>query len=181
MGKPADGYVKMDVYNDRPFKKPVGKIWFLNGDLVRVYHRSRSQGIITLYNINQDCLQTILIDEWVKKRKRAYSVKTTAALINRNRKYLATLVKRGVLPPPVGAATDRKSAWQVRAYYSEDDLYEIRDILASRVWGRPRKDGLITNNHTPSAQELTRAIGDGILAYTKTVDGRVIPIWDETI
>lgn len=183
MSERKDGghYVKMEEYNSKPFKKPTGRIWFLNGDLVRIYHKNRGQGIITLYNINEDCLQTILADEWIRKRKRAYSIRATAELINRNKKYIPQLVKQGIIPPPVGASKDRKPAWQVRAYYSEDDVREIRDILASRTWGRPRKDGLITNNHTPTAQELTRRLGDGILTYTRTEDGRVIPIWDETI
>jgi hypothetical protein len=47
--------------------------------------------------------------------------------------------------------------------------------------GRPRKDKLITNSITPTKQELTRRIGDGILTYTKTEDGRFIPVWSEKI
>ncbi len=45
----------------------------------------------------------------------------------------------------------------------------------------PRKDGLITNDITPSKAELTRRMGDGILTYTKTEDGRFIPVWSESI
>ena len=174
-------YKSLEDYNELPIRKPVGKVWFLNGDLVRVYHRTRSEGIITLYNINRECLQTILLDEWTKKRKRAYSVKATADLLNRHRKYIPQMVKRGIIPPPTGACPDRQTKWGVRGYYSEDDVRDIRDILASRSIGRPRRDKLITNNHTPTPQELTRRLGDGILHYTRTEDGRIVPIWDETI
>ncbi len=58
---------------------------------------------------------------------------------------------------------------------------EIRDILATYHIGRPRKDNLITNDITPNRQELTRRMGDGILTYTRTEDGRFIPIWSESI
>jgi hypothetical protein len=34
---------------------------------------------------------------------------------------------------------------------------------------------------TPSAQELTRRMGDGILTYVKTEDGRFVPVWGESI
>ena len=34
---------------------------------------------------------------------------------------------------------------------------------------------------TPTTQELTRRMGDGILTYTKTEDGRFIPVWSENI
>jgi hypothetical protein len=47
--------------------------------------------------------------------------------------------------------------------------------------GAKRKDGLTTNNKTPTEQELRYAMGDGILLYTKTEDGRFIPIFNETI
>lgn len=179
--KYGEDMVSNEEYNNRPIQKPAGQVWFLNGDLVRVYHRNRGQGIITLYNINQDKLQTILYDEWLKKRKRAYSVKNTAQLINRNRKYLAQLVRNGVLPPPRGSSIGGVRGLRIRAYYSEDDVRDIRDALAQRQWGKPRKDGLITNNHTPTPQELRRRMGDGILSYTKTQDGRFIPVWDETL
>jgi hypothetical protein len=33
---------------------------------------------------------------------------------------------------------------------------------------------------TPTKQELTRRIGDGILTYTRTEDGRFVPVWSET-
>jgi hypothetical protein len=91
------------------------------------------------------------------------------------------LIKHGMIPPPTGARLNGERGWQIRSYYSESQVKEIRDILASVHRGRPRKDNLITNNVTPTSQELTRRIGDGILVYTKTEDGRFIPVWEESI
>ena len=177
----ATGMTPMEDYNSAKIKKPCGKVWFLNGDIVRVYHRDRSSGIITLYNVTKDCLQTVLVDEWFRKRVNAYSVRDTAALINRHPKYIADLVKRGILPPPKGASKDGKRGLRIRAYYSEDDVYELREIFGERRWGAPRKDGLKTNNHTPTEQELRRRMGVGILQYTRTEEGKFLPIWGETI
>jgi hypothetical protein len=94
---------------------------------------------------------------------------------------MPSLMKRGVIPFPMGSSKDGKTGWQIRSYYSESQVKEIRDILASIHIGQPRKDGLITNNLTPTNQELTRRMGDGILTYTKTEDGRFIPVWSESI
>jgi hypothetical protein len=94
---------------------------------------------------------------------------------------MPSLIKRGVIPPPMGASLDGKRGFKIRAYYSEDNVREIRSILASIHIGQPRKDKLITNNSTPTNQELTRRMGDGILTYTKTEDGRYIPVWSENI
>jgi hypothetical protein len=58
---------------------------------------------------------------------------------------------------------------------------EAREAMSKIHQGKPRKDGLITNNKVPTAQELRYAMGDGILLYTRTEDGRFIPIFSETI
>ena len=58
---------------------------------------------------------------------------------------------------------------------------EARKAMSQIHHGAARKDGLITNNKTPTEQELRYAMGDGILLYTKTEDGRFIPIFNETI
>jgi hypothetical protein len=68
-----------------------------------------------------------------------------------------------------------------RSYYSESKVHEIRDILASFHMGRPRRDGLTTNESTPSKQELTRRLGSGILTYTRTPEGEFVPMWTESI
>lgn len=168
-------------YNEDEVIEGNKKVWFLNGDLVRLYHSSRSTGMVTVYNITKDRLETCLRTDFVRNRERAYSVNQTAKLVNRHRKYMPSLIKRGVIPPPMGASLNGERGWQIRAYYSESQVREIRDILASIHIGQPRKDGLVTNNMTPNNQELTRRMGDGILTYTRTADGRFIPTWSESI
>lgn len=168
-------------YNNQPIISGNKNVWFLNGNLVRLYHSSRSTGMVTVYNITQDRLETCLRSDFRKNRQRAYTVAETAKLVNRHRKYFPSLIKRGVIPPPLGSKVNGTRGWQIRSYYSESQVKEIRDILASIHIGRPRKDNLITNNMTPTSQELTRRTGDGILVYTKTEDGRFIPIWQETL
>ena len=173
--------LEVEEYNNSSVIKGSQKVWFLNGDLVRVHHSSRSTGMVSLYNINKDRLENCLLSDFKRFRQRAYTVGETAILINRHKKYIPSLIKRGVIPPPVGCSKDGKRGWQIRSYYSEDHIREIRDILASIHIGQPRKDGLVTNNMTPTSQELTRKMGDGILTYTRTEDGRYIPVWTESI
>jgi hypothetical protein len=47
--------------------------------------------------------------------------------------------------------------------------------------GKPRADGLVTNNKTPTEQELRYAMGDGMLFYVKDESGRFIPVFSESI
>lgn len=175
------GYVNMETYNAAPIIPGNKKVWFLNGDLVRIYHFNKSNGIMSVYNIVKDQIESCLISDFKKNRERAYTVGETAALVNRHKKYMPNLMKRQVIPMPTGSQKGGKTGWQVRSYYSESQVKELRDILATYHMGRPRKDKLITNDITPSRQELTRRMGDGILTYTKTEDGRFVPIWGESI
>lgn len=168
-------------YNDKPVIPGSKKVWFLNGDLVRIHHLNKSNGIMSVYNIIKDQIESCLISDFKKNRERAYTVGETADLVNRHKKYLPNLMNRGVIPFPTGSQKGGATGWQVRSYYSESQVYEIRDILASYHIGRPRNDKLITNDMTPTRQELTRRLGDGILTYTKTDDGRFIPVWSESI
>ena len=177
----AKGKIQSEQYNNDSIIKGNQKVWFLNGDLVRLHHSSRSTGMVTVYNINKDRIETCLRSDFRRNRQRAYTIAETAKLVNRHRKYMPSLIKRGVIPKPVRSSIDGKTGFQIRAYYSEDHVREIRAILASIHIGQPRKDGLITNNMTPTSQELTRRMGDGILTYTKTEDGRFIPVWSESI
>lgn len=177
----AESSIESRKYNEQPVISGSKSVWFLNGDLVRVHHLNKSNGIMSVYNINKDQIESCLISDFKKNRERAFTVGQTAQLVNRHKKYMPSLMKRGVIPFPTGAQKGGETAWQVRSYYSESQVREIRDILASYHIGQPRKDGLITNNMTPTKQELTRRMGDGILTYTRTEDGRFIPIWSESI
>jgi hypothetical protein len=175
------GTIESEKYNELPVIPGNKKVWFLNGDLVRIHHYSHSNGIMSVYNITKDQIESCLISDFKNKRERAYTVGQTAELVNRHKKYMPDLMKRGVIPPPTGSQKGGARGFQVRSYYSESQVKEIRDILASYHIGRPRKDKLITNDITPSKQELTRRMGDGILTYRRTEDGRFIPIWNESI
>ena len=177
----AESSIENRKYNEQPIIPGNKNVWFLNGDLVRIHHLNKSNGIMSVYNIIKDQIESCLISDFKKNRERAFTVGQTAQLVNRHKKYMPSLMKRGVIPFPMGAQKGGATAWQVRSYYSESQVREIRDILASYHIGQPRKDGLVTNNMTPTKQELTRRMGDGILTYTRTEDGRFIPIWCESI
>ena len=175
------GSFDREAYNSAPVISGSKKIWFLNNDLVRVYHLNRASGIMSVYNINKDRIESCLLGDFKKNRERAYTVTETATLVNRHKKHLARLMLQDKIPKPTGAKKDKERGWQIRSYYSESQVHEIRDILATYNIGRPRKDGLISNNSTPTRQELTRRMGDGILTYTRTAEGQFVPMWTESI
>lgn len=173
--------ISREEYNSSPIIPGSKTVYFLNGDLVRTYHLNRASGIMSVYNINTGNIESCLIGDFKKNRLRAYTVNETSKLVNRHRKYMPRLMDAGKIPYPTSAAIDKVRGWQIRSYYSENQVHEIRDILATYHQGRPRKDGLIHNDITPTRQELTRRMGDGILTYTRNAEGEFIPVWSETL
>jgi hypothetical protein len=66
------------------------------------------------------------------------------------------------------------------SYFSEDDLFKIREGMASVHSGRPRKDGRVTpRKDIPNEKELRSLIGKDIMLYTQNKDGEFIPVWAE--
>jgi hypothetical protein len=160
--------------------KPSGKIFFINDDLVRLVYSNRASNICILYNFNKSKEQNMLYTDFKKHKKSAYSFANTVRLFNRSRMQMERWISQGLVPPPTGAVDGGKRVFQKLSYYSEDDLFTIRGAAAKIHSGRPRKDGRITTRKdVPSERDLRSLIGKGIMLYTKTEDGRFIPVWQE--
>jgi hypothetical protein len=159
--------------------KPSEKVFFLNSELIRVIHINRSSNIVKLLNLNNGKYQSMLYSDFKKHRKRAYSVISSAKILNRSRIGLQKYYLGGLIPKPIGAKLNGERDFRVMSYYSEDTLFEIREIMTTIHHGRPRKDGNITPSNVPTEQELRSRMGDAIMLYTKTSDGRFIPTWKE--
>ena len=177
----AYGKDENEVLNLPVIQRPRRKTWFLDGDLVRIKHSNRASGIVILFNCTKDCNMTTTMIEFKRKRRRAYTVSEAAQLLNYHRKSIPRLVKRGFLPTPVGELPGGKTAFHHLSYYSEDHIWEARNLMAQTHMGRERKDGLVTNNKTPTEQELRHAMGDGMIYYVKDETGRFIPVFTETV
>jgi transposase len=155
------------------------RLSFLNGQLCRPIHLSRAAGMLTIFNINQNKKQMVQISEWKKKKERAYLKAEAAKMLNLSRKTINNLVDKGIFFPPTGAVEGGKPTWGYRSYYSESQVKQLREIQAGRHMGRPRADGLITNNLTPTSLEMEVSMGNSAQLYTKDADGNFIPVFME--
>jgi len=77
--------IESEKYNHEPVIAGNKNVWFLNKELVRVHHYNRSNGLISLYNIIQDRIETCLISDFKRNREKAYTVGETAKLVNRHK------------------------------------------------------------------------------------------------
>jgi len=81
----STGKVTSEEYNNSPIIKGNQKVWFLNKDLVRVHHYNKSNGLISVYNIIEDRIETCLISDFKRNREKAFTVGESATLIIRNK------------------------------------------------------------------------------------------------
>jgi hypothetical protein len=158
--------------------KPSAKIFFVNKKLFRYISANRGNNIVYLYNITDQKEQTMLYSDFKKHRKRAYTVIDTARLLNRSANQLRIYIRDGSIKPPMGILPDGERSYTRKSYYSEEDIFEIRNFLATLHIGRPRKDGKVSNNIL-TEQELRAKMGDALILYTRTKDGEFIPVWAE--
>jgi len=117
---------------------PCKKIFFLNGDLVKVFHINKSSNIVNFYNVTQGKEQSMLYSDFKKHRKRAYTIANTARLLNRSRVQFQRIIANGLIPAPIGDSIGGERGFQINAYYSEDHVFEIREIMTTVHGGRPR-------------------------------------------
>lgn len=161
--------------------KPSSTIFFLNNDLVRVITSNRGANIIYLFNITIGKQQSMLLSDFKKHRKRAYLIVDVARLLNTTSQAIHRYIWSGLIDPPTGASIGGKREFHKRSYFSEDDVFKIREAMTTIHRGRPRKDGIVINRGVLTEQELRAKMGDALVLYTRTDDGRYIPIWQETI
>jgi len=159
--------------------KPSTTLFFLDKKLYRMVTSNRGSNIVYLYNLTDQKDQTMLLSDFKKHRKRAYTVVNTARLLDRSTMQLYRYIDRGLIPPPMGISANGERIFTKKSYYSEDDVFTIRKAMSTLHRGRPRKDGRITNNHVLTEQELRAKMGDALMLYTRTKDGRYIPVWQE--
>lgn len=158
--------------------KPSAKIFFVNGQLVRYITSNRGANIVYLYNISEQKDQVMLLSDFKKHRKRAYTITDVGNLLNRTRMQINRYVRDGLIDPPTACTDDGIRRFQYMSYFSEDDVFKIREAMATLHRGRPRKDGRITNS-VLTERELRAKMGDVLMLYTRTKDGRFVPVWAE--
>ena len=103
--------------------KPVKRLFFINGDLIKLIHSNRASNIVEFYNASQGKNQTMLYTDFKKFRRRAYTVANAAKLLNRSRLQFGKYIASGLIPPPIPDNIEGKRGLQIKAYYSEDHIF----------------------------------------------------------
>ena len=157
---------------------PSRTIFFVDKILVRLLNTNRGLNIVNLFDMINQKEITMLLSDFKKHRKRAYTLVDTARLLDRGPAQIYRYINEGLIDPPTGTQPGGERMFTKLSYYSEDDIFNIRNVMSTIHRGRPRKDGKISNN-VLTEQELRAKMGDALMLYTRTKDGEFVPVWSE--
>ena len=174
------GATELEIYNNSPTVTPVNKIWCLNNRLYRYKTRDRAGNLVILEDMHEGKRVSLLYTDFIARREPVYSVSKVADLLNRHHTWVKREIWYGNFKQPLYATPDKMGARGKQGYYTQKDVYELREVMVERR--KKRKDGIAyQHNFIPSEQELTHRMGRGMFTYTRLGDGRFVPIWEETV
>jgi len=157
---------------------------FVDGKLYRILKENKSQGMIWLYDYKAEKNVAMLLSDFRRYSQLAFTKREAATLIGVGHRTLARhMTAHQGDPLRMVPCSSGQSGMRIRAYYSEDMLFKIRDYFAhKRSRGRPRKDGYLPSwLGLLTEEELAAKLERRLNLYIKTADGNFVPIWQAEI
>lgn len=151
----------------RPAKKLL--YFFLDGKVHKSLHISRARDEITAW-CYPDRRRVMYSYSLVKKNmKKAYSIKEAGLLLNRHKVTVENYILDGKIQEPykIYPIGNPDAAGWTKYMLSEDDILKIHQFILD--------DGYTAD--FPSRSELLALLRHDTILYTKTSDGRFIPVW----
>lgn len=149
--------------------------FYLNGNLHKVVHVNRAKDQVTAYDFVERKIKLYPWSEVKRNKQNAFTITEAAEIIDRHRDRLVEYLVNGDVPYPQ-REHNMETGKPGRYFFSEDDMMELRDFLATIHIGRPRKDGRVTNNRVPNREEFRAMIQSGRVLYVKE-DDQFVPVW----
>lgn len=142
--------------------------FFLNGKVHKVIKASRAKDelIAWCYPDGKRVLYSYNLVE--RNMENAYSLKDAGVLLNRHKVTIEEYILQGKIKEPqkVYPISNPESKW-FKFMFSESDILDIHQFILD--------DGYIRD--LPSRTELQAILKHNLILYTKTNDGRFVPVW----
>lgn len=103
-----------------------------------------------------------------RNMENAYSVKDAGVLLNRHKVTIEEYILQGKIKAPqkVYPISNPDSKW-FKFMFSESDILDIHQFILDQGYIRD----------LPSRTELQAILKHNLILYTKTNDGRFVPVW----
>lgn len=142
--------------------------FFLNGNVHKVLKRSRAKDelIAWSYPDKKRVLYSYNLVE--KNMEKAYSIKEAGILLNRHKVTIEEYILGGKIKKPqkVYPIGNPESTWN-KYMLSESDILDIHQFILDAGYLRD----------LPSRAELKALLKHDMILYTKSSEGKFIPVW----
>lgn len=167
-----------DVHNTVIDRKSItrknSKIFFLNGDLHKIVKTNASANVCHAYNYAKKEVVKYTYSDYKKFKKTAYRISDVAKMMRRHEDRIRRAIWNLEVTRPAIIEYETKIGTY---YFSEENIYEIRDYFANVHRGRPRGDGIVVSKNVPTVAELDAILGKKPMIYIKTEEGKYVPVW----
>jgi hypothetical protein len=142
--------------------------FFLNQKVHKVIKVSRAKDELIAWCYPDKKRILYSYSEVEKNMEKAYSLIEAGKVLNRHRVTIEEYILQGKIKKPqkVYPISNPDSEWS-RYMLSESDILDIHQYIIDA--GRTRD--------LPSRSELQALLKHNLILYTKTVDGRFVPVW----
>jgi hypothetical protein len=155
----------------RKQRKPVSKkfvYFFLNGKIHKVLRSNRSKDELIAW-CYPDKKRVLYPYSQVKKNmENAYSTSDVARILDRHKVTLEDYILDGKIKVPqrVYPIGNPESTWS-KFMFSESDILDLHEFILDSGYSK----------ELPSRSELKALLKNNVILYTKSSDGKFIPVW----
>lgn len=148
--------------------------FFLNGDLHKLIRKSAAQNVCYALNLNTNKVNKYTYKDYKQFKKKAYTISEVGKVLGRHVDRIRVALYSGLVKKPFMV----KYSGRTNVYYfSEEDIYELREYFANIHRGRPRADGIVIPKDVPTIAELDAILGKRPMLYVRTKEGNFVPVW----
>lgn len=154
----------------------------VDGDLHlhQVLHINRSQDLVLAWDYVDSKRKQYVWSDVKRTMQNAFSLKEVSEILGVHKMTVDSYVREERIPTPQ-RKYDLSTRKPGKYFMSEDDVLDLHLAMSETHRGRPRNDGLVTNNGLPTRAQVRTLVRQGDVLYTKDEDGQFVPIWKEQV
>ena len=142
--------------------------FFLNGKVHKVLRLSRARDEVIAWSYLDKKRMMYSYSQVDKNMEKAYTILETSKILGRHRVTIEEYILQGKIrqPQKVYPISNPESTWS-KYMLSESDIMDIHQFIIDA--------GHIRD--LPSKSELQALLKHSLIMYTKTEDGKFVPVW----
>ncbi len=142
--------------------------FFLNNNIHKVLSSSWAKDELIAWSYPDKKRVLYSYSQVVKSMENAYSTKQVSQVLNKHKVTIEDYILDGKIryPQKVYPIGNPESTWY-KFMYSESDIMDIHEFILESGY----------SNNMPSKNEMRALLKHNTILYTKTTEGKFVPVW----